>query len=741
MELIQEEIKAVMIKQVLEAKIVNEVQIDLDGTAKASEILIGKTAYVETVKTKVTGTMPIYDGAVEIEPSTVEQTLETENKFNANNIVAKPVTSAIDGNIVSENIKKDITILGVTGKNTVVDTEENISPMNASDVLKDKVGFVNGSKITGTLDLSDPIPEIKEIELPEELKDKSLVEFIVEATGDILLSGTNVGLWLFDRSVKQFAQLLQPLGGATTLASFSNFFEIEDQVLFRGYDGIGRFDINEKTVSIYATNDYYRFSGHWVPTARKVVVIISGVSTPSRLIFHLDNKEYYNATGTSVAMVGSDFVVLSNNDVLVLSDSFQRLFQYDLDNYIQITGFVGRPYNKVRIKDRILFSPSQSVTINGVSVYNETTGIAEILYNQGARFEFSLVTKDESLCFLSSIESTTTSRGLLKYDYALNNISVIIDGASHFNWAYQIKNKCFFGTTNSSSSFISSRGLRYYDLLTNELTVQSTSFIMNIMPPLELDSNNYLFNTGSARLHYETEITVFTSVSISASAETSVVVPIGALFYSYNSGVTQKYNKTTKVVTNLFSEIGYYFAWNKQTENYVFLGKRTEDMSTLSLAQSFLPVYDKQNDVFIKLLENIPATQYKVEEGDFVYVSSSYDRLESGKGLYKVNTNNLEVEKIYDNGGGYIRKHNDIFLSSAKNIASVIDAEQDEIYRAGGPELLYENSKFWCFNKSVFSKVTKKAKELLSYYIVGEIKGFENFAVCIKNNTILLIEV
>jgi hypothetical protein len=154
MELIQEEIKAVMIKQVLEAKIVNEVQIDLDGTAQASEILVGKTAYVNSVKTKVTGTMPIYDGAVEIEPSTVEQTLETENKFNANNIVAKPVTSAIDGNIVSENIKKDITILGVEGKNTVVDTEENVGAMTPNDLMKDKIGYVNGNRIIGSLEIN-----------------------------------------------------------------------------------------------------------------------------------------------------------------------------------------------------------------------------------------------------------------------------------------------------------------------------------------------------------------------------------------------------------------------------------------------------------------------------------------------------------------------------------------------------------------------------------------------------------
>ena len=117
--------------------------------------LLEKTAYVESVKTKVTGTMPIYDGIVEIEPSIVEQELETGGKYNANNIVAKPVTSAIDENIVSENIKKDITILGVTGKNTIVDTEETVSPINSGDVIINKVGYINGLKIIGALDIDN----------------------------------------------------------------------------------------------------------------------------------------------------------------------------------------------------------------------------------------------------------------------------------------------------------------------------------------------------------------------------------------------------------------------------------------------------------------------------------------------------------------------------------------------------------------------------------------------------------
>ena len=154
MKVIQEQIEAEIVEQVLEGELTSNIQINLDGSAQPSQVLSNSTFYNTTVKEKRIGTMPIYDGAVEIEPSIVEQTLETAGKYNENDIVAKPVTSAIDGNIVSENIKSGITILNVTGKNTVVDTEENINAMLAIDLLKDKIGYVNGQKIIGELVIS-----------------------------------------------------------------------------------------------------------------------------------------------------------------------------------------------------------------------------------------------------------------------------------------------------------------------------------------------------------------------------------------------------------------------------------------------------------------------------------------------------------------------------------------------------------------------------------------------------------
>ena len=53
---------------------------------------------------------------VEVTPTTAEQTITPgEGKNGITSISVNAVTSAIDANIIAENIKKDVTILGVTG--------------------------------------------------------------------------------------------------------------------------------------------------------------------------------------------------------------------------------------------------------------------------------------------------------------------------------------------------------------------------------------------------------------------------------------------------------------------------------------------------------------------------------------------------------------------------------------------------------------------------------------------------
>lgn len=59
-----------------------------------------------------------------------------------------------DSHLLPENVKKDVTILGVTGTlEGGIDTSD--ATATASDILKDKTAYVDGEKLTGTLDVGE----------------------------------------------------------------------------------------------------------------------------------------------------------------------------------------------------------------------------------------------------------------------------------------------------------------------------------------------------------------------------------------------------------------------------------------------------------------------------------------------------------------------------------------------------------------------------------------------------------
>ena len=65
-----------------------------------------------------------------VTPSTTEQTIKPNEGFNGFlDVTVNPVTSSIDANITPENIKKDVTVLGVTGT-----LEEGITPTGTLDI-------------------------------------------------------------------------------------------------------------------------------------------------------------------------------------------------------------------------------------------------------------------------------------------------------------------------------------------------------------------------------------------------------------------------------------------------------------------------------------------------------------------------------------------------------------------------------------------------------------------------------
>ena len=90
-----------------------------------------------------------------VTPSTSEQTISPDAQYNGlTSVTVNAVTSAIDSNIVADNIKKDVSILGVTGTYALeeeIDTSD--ADATASDIVLNKTAYVNGEKITGTLPL------------------------------------------------------------------------------------------------------------------------------------------------------------------------------------------------------------------------------------------------------------------------------------------------------------------------------------------------------------------------------------------------------------------------------------------------------------------------------------------------------------------------------------------------------------------------------------------------------------
>lgn len=115
-----------------------------DADALAQDILINKTAYVNNIK--ITGTMS-NQGELTITPSISEQQKEAGYYSN---ILIKAVTNEIDSNIVAENIKKDISILGITGTYEGLDT--NSATATADDIMPNKTAYVKGELITGSME-------------------------------------------------------------------------------------------------------------------------------------------------------------------------------------------------------------------------------------------------------------------------------------------------------------------------------------------------------------------------------------------------------------------------------------------------------------------------------------------------------------------------------------------------------------------------------------------------------------
>lgn len=111
-----------------------------DGTATAGQMLSGATGYVNG--TKITGTIAS-KGATTYTPGTTAQTIASGQ------YISGVQTISGDSNLVTGNIRSGVSIFGISGKSSVVDTADGSAI--ASQILSGYTAYVNGSKITGSM--------------------------------------------------------------------------------------------------------------------------------------------------------------------------------------------------------------------------------------------------------------------------------------------------------------------------------------------------------------------------------------------------------------------------------------------------------------------------------------------------------------------------------------------------------------------------------------------------------------
>lgn len=118
-----------------------------DATATNADILQGVTAYAQGAK--VTGTIPRNAGGT-FTPTTVEQSAGVEHKYMEGDIKI-----AGDSNLVAGNIKKGVSIFGVTGALDSSGIDTGDATATAGDILSGKTAYVKGSKVTGDIEVKE----------------------------------------------------------------------------------------------------------------------------------------------------------------------------------------------------------------------------------------------------------------------------------------------------------------------------------------------------------------------------------------------------------------------------------------------------------------------------------------------------------------------------------------------------------------------------------------------------------
>lgn len=118
-----------------------------DATAVAADILSGKTAY--STSGSVTGSMANNGAQTETIGKATDSIKIKQGYHDGTGTVSIAATEK--AKIIAANIKAGVSILGVSGSSTVVDTSD--ATATASTIVTGSTAYVAGQKITGSLTL------------------------------------------------------------------------------------------------------------------------------------------------------------------------------------------------------------------------------------------------------------------------------------------------------------------------------------------------------------------------------------------------------------------------------------------------------------------------------------------------------------------------------------------------------------------------------------------------------------
>ncbi len=117
------------------------------ATVAAEDILTGKTAF--GASGSVTGSMTNNGAQTETITKLADSIKIKQGYHNGSGTVS--IDSAEKAKIISVNIKAGVTVLGVTGSTSVVDTSDGTA--TAGTIVSGSTAYVAGQKIAGTLTL------------------------------------------------------------------------------------------------------------------------------------------------------------------------------------------------------------------------------------------------------------------------------------------------------------------------------------------------------------------------------------------------------------------------------------------------------------------------------------------------------------------------------------------------------------------------------------------------------------